>query len=217
MSETEVKQPEPVSCLGCIGPIVLCLCGIGVVAFFLYSSQKNNQFVPPVPLNTLPFPIAPAPAPVIPDLPEIISELRRGKSAAESRAAAATSNLSKKRFATKREQAAFNEGRRRYNSAKEETDGCITYIQTSISRRLTLEDAPKIDGRVRASRAKINNLLGWTNVYETSFKDYIPDISIVQSIVDWLANNGQQNEQAIDRIVNALEGCRMLDWEKLPR
>ncbi len=93
---------------------VLKLGGIAIVALLILAviseSQKNNQVVRP-------FPNA-APPPVVPDLPDLIAELKQSKTIGEGRAQAAITLLTQRQ-----DQANLFQAQRLYDDAQGEFNG----------------------------------------------------------------------------------------------
>jgi hypothetical protein len=176
--------------------------------FLIVAGCDDTQIVPAIPGGT--------PAPVVPKLPDIVQYLRECKSLCEGRAEEVKAN-SRRRMRPR----LLARGERLYNDAKVQFDGCISYLQTALSRRFNDDDPAKILKSLNAASRKMDLFIGW---YDTPKEtegccaaagpgDWVgPTLDFISG---WINGVRQENEAAINRIHDDLEACRFRDWNQL--
>jgi hypothetical protein len=182
---------------------------IGVIAFLIIvwvmmdESKQNNQIVGP----------RSEPAPVVPQLPDFIADLSSAKSLCEGKARAAKDTARRRQIPDE----AMARGRGLYIEAKSSFDGCITYLQTGLTRRFNRDDRTLAEKRLRNAFSKMGAFLEWTNQIQRPWVGASdPLTAALEALSGWMGDVAKANDKAIDQLRADLEKCRLADWGDLP-
>jgi hypothetical protein len=188
--------------------LFLLIGGGALVLFILYridESQKNNQFVRPIPDSQ--------PAPVVPELPDLMANLDMIRMRAESQAGEA------KRFAAQGRirGGELAKGRGYYDRVRENTNATITYMQTALHRRFIPADVDAIQSRIRDTAQALSTFGTWYARFSQ------PDVGatdplkeLLDALNAWLNGIPNQNQKVIDAMDRKLQSLRLRDWNEIP-
>jgi hypothetical protein len=181
---------------------------VAIVLFILYridESQKNNQFVRPIPDSQ--------PAPVVPELPDLMANLDMIRMRAESQAGEAKGLASQGRIPGDE----LTQGHGYYDRVRENANATITYMQTALHRRFTPTDVDAIRSRMRETVQALSTFGRWYSRFsQPGVGATDPLKELLDALNAWLNEIPNQNQKVIDAMDRKLQSLRLRDWNEIP-
>jgi hypothetical protein len=110
----------------------------------------------------------------------------------------------------------LSDGRKFYDDARSEFNGCIDYLRAGLARQFVRGDAGVIAARLAAGEAKVERFVEWANRLEPSV-GAVSFESLSDLVEKWLSGIEGQNQEAIELLRADLDSCRMREWRELGR
>lgn len=150
----------------------------------------------------------------MPQLPDLVAELRRTKTLCEGRARQAKDFISSHHVSERN----AREGSRLYTDMKAELDGCIDYLRSGLVRRFNADDSHQLEKRFRTAGTHVSAFFNWVDTLEPppyATVDASPLEAASKLLSGWLDSVSKANDKAIEQLRDDLNQCRLRDWQEL--
>jgi hypothetical protein len=181
--------------------------GLVIIACLLLGlnqSQKQNQFVKPIPGGP--------PAPVVPKLPDIQARLAQAKTFCEDKAHQVKEAARLGRIKPK----GSREGEDYYATAKAHYDGVIAYTCSAMQRGFEDKDEKIIFDKLGEANVKMMAFTSKADSLLAQHGAWGPLGDAIDLFPDWFKSLRKQNQEVIDKLKSDLEKCTMREWNQIP-